>query len=125
MKLRFLIPALIGTIMIGAGVGATLKVKMRPISNDAIHEWAQDVVISAWPKSKNGIYDDCLIASQMVKTDHKIYDDQEVTDQQATPSDQYADTAHKYGMMPIGLDPKKFSQDLVNACAIILNGAEW
>lgn len=69
-----------------------------PYGNDKLHQWALDVVYEAWPEDKSGGYDLC-------------YSRADIETHSFIPNDNIGFTDNE-GMVQ-------------NACAIILNGAEY
>jgi len=94
----------------------------KPYSNDSIHIWACDTVIKfdeSHSKSGGGCYDICDGLSMHVKTDGWIYD-------KAQRSGRFKAGAEPGEPFPIALSIEAgYSDELINACAITLNGAEW
>ncbi len=72
-------------------------------NNNTLHEWACEVVFKSAPKDLSGCYDICF----------------------ALAGGTYDSKAGTYHMPRSNIDPDKFKQNLVNACAIVLEGAEW
>lgn len=70
-------------------------------SNESLHRWAGRVVARAYPDQKLGVYDRCFkLAGGFYNTE-----------------------ANRYELPRTHIEGH--SVDLQNACALILNGAEW
>lgn len=67
-----------------------------PYSNDNIHKWAQQVVFETFPDDLSGSYDICLVNSHNREGNY-------------------------LSAKELGFE----SDEIENACAIILNGQEW
>ncbi|MFM6929201.1 MAG: hypothetical protein ACKOX6_12100 [Bdellovibrio sp.] len=84
------------------------KIEFKGYSNNQLHSWAASVLDKA-QYSNYGYYDQCLTIAEKVKVD---------------ASEKDAKRLNEYGGIPLGL-PLDQSEDLINACAIMLIGAEW
>lgn len=118
----------IATMLVKTSEAASLAkpIKSSPYSNDNIHEWASKTVLDYGrsenlkgfgPKDIWGSYDLCDALA------YKL----EVTGRGRNGHPQ--NTIYKWHgnsqWVPQGLGDQVSDPDLINACAIVLNGAEW
>lgn len=102
----------------------TPKSELFPYSNDPLHSWACNAVYEYSDTTKDrgidnklGCYDFCLeLSNYIIPKDNIVHDDAKI------------DGTYKLGnddRYPTDLDISKYPAHLVNACAIVMHGAEW
>lgn len=103
--------------LVSAYGGCESRVRAEsPYDNSKLMAWARGVIEREFPNDDGGYYDICDKHAMHVKTaDHRMYDNGKVSGGWDLESD----------MIPVALSVSyEDKPELVNACALILNGAE-
>lgn len=88
-------------------------------SNDSLHRWAGSVIEKAWPDDKGGYYDMCFKRSLRARSNG------ELINPDGTVKIKLDGTGDHGTDFETNVDFEIYPPDVVNACAIILQGAEW